>query len=318
MLDILIAHESGMTRALMRSSLEDAGCLVREAASVQAALDACRTQRPNVALVDTGLGAREGLPLLKRLKADPDLFATAVVLMAEPRSARDALDGLEHGAQDVLLLPPQEVDLLARVRAAARTAELQHEVLSRGRVMEDLVYGDPLTQLHNRRFILGRLDSLVAGARRHERVLSVCMIDIDEFKSINDELGHAAGDAALVAVSGRMANRLRREDDLGRLGGEEFLAILPDTEGAETVRVAEGLREAIGGKPMVLEDRSRRVTASIGWATWDGSEPPEDLVRRADAALYRAKANGRNAVCGPEGGRFERRATPLDAKSPAS
>jgi two-component system cell cycle response regulator len=225
---------------------------------------------------------------------------------------------LDEGAQDVVMLPAQDTDLIARVRAAARTKALQEEILSRGRVMEDLVYGDPLTRLHNRRFILGRLGSLVAGARRHERPLSIAMIDIDGFKSINDELGHAAGDAALVAVSGRMANRLRREDDLGRLGGEEFLAVLPDTQGQEAARVAEDLRDAVASKPMVVEERSRTVTVSVGWATWDGTETPDALLKRADRALYRAKDSGRNRVCAADAKRFSRTPSASEAQSPAS
>ena len=318
MLDVLIAHESGMTRALMRSTLEDAGATIREAGSVQACVAACQEQRPDVVLVESSLCERDGIPLLARFKGDPELFSIAVVLLVEQPSAAEVIADLDHGAQDIVMLPAQEADLIARVRAAARTKELQEEILARGRIMEDLVYGDPLTRLANRRFIMGRLASAVAGASRHGHGLSVAMIDVDHFKALNDELGHAAGDEALVTVADRMAGRLRREDDLGRLGGEEFLAILPDTTGEDAEHVADDLRAAVGDRPMVLEGRGRTVTVSIGWASWDGNEGADELLKRADAALYRAKADGRNVVRGPEGTRFRRVPAPESAQTPAS
>jgi two-component system cell cycle response regulator len=163
--------------------------------------------------------------------------------------------------------------------------------------MDDLVYGDPLTGLYNRRFILAQLNSLVGSARRHERELSAIVLDADGFKALNDELGHAAGDAALVEIAARLQRRVRREDFVGRLGGEEILVMLPDTGAREAARVAEDLRAAIADKPMVLGDRSRTVTVSGGWATWAG-ESPEELLRRADEAMYRAKDAGRNRICG--------------------
>jgi two-component system cell cycle response regulator len=197
----------------------------------------------------------------------------------------------------VILLPLRDADVVARVRAAARTKALQEEFLKRGRAMDDLVYGDPLTGLYNRRFILAQLNSLVGSARRHERDFSIVSFDVDAFKALNDELGHAAGDAALVEIAARLDRRVRREDYVGRMGGEEILILLPDTGARDAARVAEDLRSAVGDMPMVLEERSRVVTVSGGWATWAG-DTPDQLLRRADAAMYRAKDAGRNRICG--------------------
>lgn len=284
-------------RGLVRSALEEDGCHVRDAASSSTVLTLCREQPPDVVVVDVQLCQKEHVPLLSRLKQDPVLFPVAVVLLADAHAPRDVLRTLDQGAQDVILLPLRDADVIARVRAAARTKALQEEFLKRGRTMEDLVYGDPLTGLHNRRFILTQMSSLVASARRHERELSAVVIDVDSFKSLNDELGHAAGDAALVEISARLKRRVRREDFVGRLGGEEILVLLPDTSSREAARVAEDLRRAVGGKPMVIGELSRTITVSCGWATWAG-EAPEELLRRADEAMYRAKETGRNRVCG--------------------
>jgi two-component system, cell cycle response regulator len=225
------------------------------------------------------------------------LFSAAVVLLADANAPRDVARFLDEGAQDVILLPLRDADVTARVRAAARTKMLQEEFLKRGRTMEDLVYGDPLTGLHNRRFILVQLAALVGSARRHERDLSAIVLDVDGFKALNDELGHAAGDAALVEIAARLKRRVRREDFVGRLGGEELLVLLPDTNAREAARVAEDLRDTVAGTPMVLDGLSRTVTVSGGWATWAG-ESGDELLRRADQAMYRAKASGRNRICG--------------------
>jgi diguanylate cyclase (GGDEF)-like protein len=297
MIDVVVGHADDLVRGLVRSALEDDGCHVREAASSSAVLSACREQPPDVVVVDVTLCQKEHTPLLNRLKQDPVLFPVAVVLLADANAPRDVLRTLDQGAQDVVLLPLRGADVIARVRAAARTKALQEEFLKRGRTMEDLVYGDPLTGLHNRRFILTQLNSLVASARRHERELSAVVIDVDGFKGLNDELGHAAGDAALVEISARLKRRVRREDFVGRLGGEEFLVLLPDTSSREAARVAEDLRLAVADRPMVLEGLSRTMTVSAGWATWAG-EAPDELLRRADQAMYRAKEAGRNRVCG--------------------
>jgi two-component system cell cycle response regulator len=154
-----------------------------------------------------------------------------------------------------------------------------------------MLHEDPLTGLFNRRYVLTRLDGLISGARRHGRPLSVAMIDVDHFKRINDRHGHDAGDAALVELTGALRDRLRAEDELGRLGGEEFLALLPDTGAAAAASVAEDLRAAVEGLSS---------TVSVGWATWNGREDADGLMKRADLALYEAKDSGRNAVRGAE------------------
>jgi diguanylate cyclase (GGDEF)-like protein len=297
MIDVVVGHTDDLVRGLVRSALEEDGCHVREAGSSSAVLAACREQAPDVVVIDTALCAKEHTPVLARLKQDPVLFPVAVLLLADSGSPRDVLRNLDQGAQDVILLPLRDADVVARVRAAARTKALQEEFLKRGRVMDDLVYGDPLTGLYNRRFILTQLNSLVGSARRHERDFSVISFDVDGFKALNDELGHAAGDDALREIAARLERRVRREDYVGRLGGEEILILLPDTGARDAARVAEDLRVAVGGKPMVVEERSRSVTVSGGWATWAG-ESPEQLLKRADEAMYRAKAAGRDRVCG--------------------
>jgi two-component system, cell cycle response regulator len=141
--------------------------------------------------------------------------------------------------------------------------------------------------------VFGQVSALVSGARRHGRPLAVAMVDLDGFKAVNDRHGHDAGDQVLVAAAEALQRALRAEDVLGRLGGEEFLALLPDTGEEAAARTAERLRAAVAraGGPV-------RVTASVGWAVLRSGEAPDELVRRADDALYAAKEEGRDRVRG--------------------
>jgi len=163
--------------------------------------------------------------------------------------------------------------------------------------LEAMLFEDPLTKLSNRRFILTQLAAAVSAARRHERALSVAIVDIDHFKSVNDEHGHAAGDRVLAAVASSMRHHLRAEDQLGRLGGEEFLALLPDADARAAATTAEKLRAAVAALAVGHDGVELAVTISAGWAAWDG-ESPEELLRRADEALYEAKRGGRDRVEG--------------------
>jgi diguanylate cyclase (GGDEF)-like protein len=124
------------------------------------------------------------------------------------------------------------------------------------------------------------------------------MLDIDHFKSVNDDHGHAAGDHVLGEVTHALRAHLRAEDQLGRLGGEEFLALLPDAGDTAAAAAAEKLRAEVEQHAVEVEGHALKVTVSVGWATWDGGEAAEDLLRRADEALYDAKRAGRNRVEG--------------------
>ncbi len=163
---------------------------------------------------------------------------------------------------------------------------LQEELVAQAGRLETMLFEDPLTRISNRRFILAQLDGLISGARRHGRPLSVAIVDIDHFKAINDSRGHADGDRVLCAVARELRANLRAEDQLRRLGGEEFLALLPDTD--DPSAAAEHLRASVA---------ATGVTVSLGWAAWAG-ETAEDLLARADSALYAAKAAGRDCVVG--------------------
>ena len=297
-MSVLIAHANARARRRLRDTLEHAGHPVLETDSAAGAVAACRRESPAVAVVQATLCGEDGRTALERLKGDPDAFGVAVVIVAPRDVSLDAaLASLRAGAADLIVEPLKPADVIARVRAAARTKELQDEFVAQTQRLEALLHEDPLTRLLNRRSVLTQLEGMISGARRHHRPISVAMIDVDHFKALNDRHGHQAGDRALTAVSRSMRERLRGEDLLGRLGGEEFLAVLPDADVHAASIAAEKLRAGVAEVRATAGEEELRVTVSVGWATW-GGESAEDLVRRADEALYEAKLDGRDAVRG--------------------
>jgi two-component system cell cycle response regulator len=296
---VLIAHARAPVRAEIRARLASLGAEIREAGDAHTALAEFSAWAPDVALVDIELCRRDNVRLLSEFKADPAGWATAVILIArdiDPGAAERELSG---GAYDFLLEPIRPGELIARVQAAARTKQLQEELLAQSRRMEAQLVDDFLTGVHNRRFTFAQLAALLSGARRHGRSMSVLMIDIDKFKAINDTHGHAAGDRILTAVARTIRDRIRAEDYVGRVGGEEFLVLLPDAGALEAARVAEDIRQRVSDVAVHVRGTPVRATVSIGWATTHGGEDvetPEELLRRADWALYEAKADGRDTV----------------------
>jgi len=161
--------------------------------------------------------------------------------------------------------------------------------------VEQLAYHDALTGLPNRRLFLDRLLVAIATAHRGGHRLAVFFVDLDRFKTINDSLGHAAGDELLRTVAARMRRLLRENDTVARLGGDEFTVLSPNvTHGEDAITVAHKVREAIGA-PIVIDGRELFVTASLGISLYpDDGETADALLRNADSALYRAKARGRD------------------------
>jgi diguanylate cyclase (GGDEF)-like protein len=299
---IVVAHSDPGARRDLRAPLERAGHQVHEAGAAEEALAACRTLVPEVALIELAFACDDGRSLLDAMKSDLDAYRTAVVIVApEGLDVADTEAALRRGAHDLLFGSITPAKVVARVDAASRISRLQDELVGQSRRLETMLHEDPLTGLFNRRYVLTRLAGLISGARRHGRPLSVAMIDIDHFKRLNDEYGHDAGDAALVATTMALRDRLRAEDELGRLGGEEFLALLPDASARAASVVAESLRASVAGVRTRIDGLELAVTVSVGWATWDGEEDADSLVKRADNALYTAKNDGRNAVRGAQG-----------------
>lgn len=228
-----------------------------------------------------------------------------MLLLTAKDSKEDIVAGLEAGADDYLTKPFDVNELRARVRAGQRILRLQDELL---RVQTELQFEtahDHLTDLWNRRAIMGLMRRETLRATRIGHPLGLMMADLDHFKLINDSYGHQAGDTVLREVARRMLASVRNYDYVGRYGGEEFLIVLADCAPSALAATAERIRVCVSENPIETKAGPIPVTVSIGSATGDATAAPlldgEDLLRAADTALYHAKNNGRNRVeCAPE------------------
>ena len=296
---ILIADDSLVVRAIVRSGLEEEGYLVIEADDGPSALARCRASRPDVVLLDVEMPGLDGYQVLRALKADADLKDTPVVFLTGRTSMDDIVAGLRGGAHDYLKKPFEPAELLARVGSAVHVKQLQDQLWQRNAELDLMSRTDSLTGLYNR----WHLDDVIAlessTARRHSDELSVVLFDIDHFKNVNDTYGHPAGDLVLVEFARRLSDQLRAGDIAGRWGGEEFLLVLPRTDTAGAISVAERVRVSTADTPVTAGEKNISITVSGGCAT-AGNLEHGALIALADARLYHAKESGRNRIVADE------------------
>jgi two-component system cell cycle response regulator len=291
---VLVAHGDAALRADAHALLTGVGAEVVLSGERIAAAEAVRAQRPHVVLLDHALDGG-GHALVRDVAGDPELLGVAVVLHHPGADVDDVLAALRDGAIDVWTGERVAPELIARVRVAYRSRQMLDLALRRYSDLEDLAYRDELTELPNRRGASRQLDVLISRARRHGHQLALLLVDADRFKAINDRHGHAVGDVVLRELAVRLRERVRREDVVGRWGGEEFVVALPETTPDGAAAVAEALRAGIARMPIAADGHALDVTVSIGVAAWTGQDL-EDIVARADRALYAAKAAGRDRV----------------------
>jgi diguanylate cyclase (GGDEF)-like protein len=266
-----------------------------EALDGEDALRVCRAERPDVVLLDVEMPKLDGHGVLAAMQDDEVLADIPVVFCTGRTTTEDVVEGLRIGAHDYLRKPFEVPELVARVSAAVRVKVLQDELRERNAALDAMSRMDELTGLPNRRHLKEHLVAEVSASLRHGVALSVLMIDVDRFKSVNDTFGHEAGDEVLRSIAARLVSACRAEDIAGRWGGEEFLVVAPHTDPAASAQLAERIRAVVSDGNITIEGgASLVVTVSIG--TVSGSEDLPTLLRRADAALYAAKDAGRNVV----------------------
>ena len=255
---------------------------------------------PRLAILDWEMPGLDGLDVLAQLRNLP-AERYVYVLMLTGRDTEDALSScLEAGADDFLKKQSgggMLRELQARLRVGDRFLELQDRLAEANEELRRQAYQDPLTHLPNRRTVLERLQQDISRCTREGQPLGVLMLDLDRFKQVNDTYGHGAGDAVLIEAAARMRRSLRSYDMIGRFGGEEFLAVLPNTDALGTQAAGERICAAMRDQPLLFGDQIIPFTCSIGAAQLKPEmENERDLINAADRALYRSKHSGRDRV----------------------
>jgi two-component system cell cycle response regulator len=294
---ILLAAERGVTAARIIDTLGPiAGSIVHatSCAEAQGLVD------DTVELVIASLSLPDGDPLrlVSQWRAKESSRRLPILLMDDDSQLPRLAKGLDLGANDYLIRPVDRNELLARVRTQIRRKRLEERLLGNYQRSLSLALTDELTGLYSRRYVFAHLSELLGRMTEGSDDTALMLVDVDHFKKVNDRHGHPAGDAVLREIADRATRQVRSVDLVGRLGGEEFVVVMPETSLAGAVVVAERLRAAVAEEPFILQGTGDKllVTVSVGIAmTGEGNDDTlENLLKRADDALYAAKNAGRN------------------------
>ena len=296
---VLVADDDALMRLLLSRVLAASGYEVILAANGQEAWELLQTKdAPSLAILDWVMPGIDGVELCSRVRSRKDCPYVYILLFTSKNKQQEILRGLDAGADDYLTKPIQIAELQARLRVGKRIIGLQHQLLEAYESTQFQASHDPLTSIWNRRAILRLLESQFAKTEREKKDLAVLLIDVDHFKTVNDTYGHLQGDIVLLEIARRMSSALRTYDLIGRYGGEEFLAIVPDCSIKDAATVGERLRRVIADTPIDVNGSPLSVAVSVGAAagTKVSVESESQLLQAADKALYEAKQAGRNCV----------------------
>jgi diguanylate cyclase (GGDEF)-like protein len=308
---VLVVEDDRAMRVLLEAMLKAAGHEVLTARDGAEALQVVEAEHPQLVITGWKLPVMDGVTLCRKLRESPERRDVYVFILTAKETADSLVEAFEAGADDYLVKPVSQRVFFARLRAAQRVVQLQEELAhdreqllrfsrdlaASNERLQRLALTDALTELPNRRSAVERLEQEWALAQRGERTLSCMMVDIDHFKSINDRLGHQAGDEVLKNVAQALRHSARTQDLVCRYGGEEFVVICPDTDLKSAVQCGERLRQKVSELTHPGRGESFSLTVSVGVAERRPDMGSVDaLLARADACLYAAKEAGRNRV----------------------
>jgi predicted signal transduction protein with EAL and GGDEF domain len=312
---ILVSDDDMNVRLLTRQCLEAEGMLVVEAADGHEALEAFIRERPDLIFLDVEMPGMTGLEVCRRIRAMPQGESIPIMIVTGSDDRKSIDEGFDAGATQYKTKPVnwsllgRDVQYMLRASNAFNSLKRQEDRL------RYLAYYDPLTNLPNRRSFNEQLNRILKRAQRHDTMAALLFIDLDNFKRINDSIGHGRGDRLLVEIAKRLSNELREEDainyfsessandlesadgstEIARLGGDEFTVVLSDVGEIRDVEIVASRIINTLSEPIALHSHNPVVTPSIGIAMYpqDGSDA-DSLVRNADTAMYAAKADGRS------------------------
>jgi two-component system cell cycle response regulator len=295
---ILLVEQQGFGASRIADTLARIAENVRQVGSgdeAQAVLD------DSVELIILSLAIPDGDPLrlVSQWRASESYRQLPILLLADEGELPRLAKGLDLGANDYLVRPVDRNELVARVRSQVRRKRLQDRLRENYRRSLSLALTDELTGLYNRRYVVAHLEELIARINNDDTTdTALMMFDVDHFKAVNDQFGHPGGDDALRQLADRALRGVRSIDLVARLGGEEFVVVMPETTLPAAMSVAERLRGAVAAEPFVIHGAGQHqpITISIGVAVAQPGDTVDTLLQRADDALYQAKNSGRNKV----------------------
>jgi diguanylate cyclase (GGDEF)-like protein len=295
---VLVADDSPVYRKLVEHALAEDSCSVSFASSGHQAIEILEREHPDLVVTDWMMPDLTGIELCQRIRTNAESSYTYVIILTSNAEKENVVKGLSAGADDYLTKPFDRNELLARVHVGRRLIDLHRQIEAKNKLLEELALTDPLTGLPNRRAIEDWSARQLSGAARHGFPIWVVLMDLDHFKNVNDTYGHDAGDTVLKKFGEVLRANTRLSDISGRIGGEEFLLVLTHADQSSVAVVLGRIRQQLAAERFECNGSAINVTASFGVAGFSGKKAPEfkQLLKQADAALYRAKDLGRDRV----------------------
>jgi two-component system, cell cycle response regulator len=290
-LSVLIIEDHPDQRDLLAIVLQREGYKVVTAANGLEALEKLAQHEVHIALSDIMMPKMDGFELINKIRSNSALRHIYIILITARIQEGDRVRGLDLGADDYITKPFSFSELLARVRVGSRVVQYQQHLEYQTQI-------DSLTGLFNRRAFEKKIGEEFERSKRYGHPLSVVILDIDNFKKINDTYGHHGGDAALVRISEILRERSRRSDFPSRFGGEEFVLVLPETDQDSAIQVARKFHEEIRSCSFGTVDKPFLLTVSMGLTSTIQKEYSDwrEMVADADCALYQAKNTGKDRI----------------------
>ncbi len=319
---ILVVDDNPQNIQLVAGHLKERGYRIAFSQSGSDALDKVENTHFDLILLDIMMPEMDGLELCRRIKEKPEYREIPIIFLTAKTDKESIVHGFEVGAVDYVVKPFFGAELLARVHTHLKikafqeqleeiNTEMNRELLKSMELAEDLTKTkeelqavnrqlyeratkDPLTGLFNRRKMIDSLEYEKERTNRGESCYAIIICDIDHFKSVNDTYGHDCGDEILTQVASLFGETIRKQDQLARWGGEEFLILLPETGEEGALTLAEKIRRSIEEGEYSCPDHSIKLTMTFGIGVCEGEKDPDRCIKEADLALYHGKTGGRN------------------------
>ncbi len=308
---VLVVDDDPVMVRLLEKHLTSANYKVLQSDNGQEAFRLVLSEGPSIVITDWEMPGMDGVDLCQAIRSTDGIGIVHIIMLTSYSEKHRVVEAFDAGADDYLSKPFDRGELLARVKAGTRMVDLESDLARRvleihkinaelsvlNNKLERMATTDELTELANRRHALGRLHEMWMSTQRYNQPLSCVMLDVDHFKKANDTYGHHVGDLVLHKIAEILQKETRVGDLVSRHGGEEFLILCPNSTVEETFHMADRLREIIASTPLEAENTRMKITVSMGVAEKDDQMLDEDdLLKKADDALYTAKNAGRNQV----------------------
>lgn len=309
---VMVVDDVANNLKVVSSMLSQIGYTTTFAANGHQALERLADFQPDLILLDLMMPEMDGIEVCKAIKAMPKFEAVPIIFVTASHEVNHLEEAFAVGAVDYITKPFKRIELVARIKTHLKLKYVTDELRCKSEALlhknqelqmvmsqlKTLATTDPLTGVHNRRFLQDRIDQEWQRVSRYGQSFGLLILDLDNFKAVNDTYGHKMGDAVLCAVVNAVQTTIRQTDTFARYGGEEFAVLLPEISVEQILEVAERIRRVIEQAPIVREPHTIHITTSIGASTYLPQDiSPDEVFKRADQGLYRAKQLGKNQCC---------------------